>query len=57
MAIRNLFKSGNPVRSKSEQAADLQVDYSYNQWRHAQMEHLERSYRAACESVDTPATA
>ncbi len=27
-------------------APDLQVDYSYDQWRHAQMQHLEWNYSA-----------
>ena len=27
----------------------LQADYSYNQWRHAQMQQLEQDYIAVCE--------
>lgn len=51
MALRYFFNSA-VQDPKAEQAPDLQVDYSYTQWRYAQMLQLERSYRAACESVD-----
>lgn len=29
---------------KTVQASDAQVDYSYDQWRHAQMRQMEQSY-------------
>jgi len=57
MALRNLFKPAPAPRPKAEQANDLQVDYSYTQWRHAQMQYLERSYLAACGAVDKTAAA
>ncbi len=50
MALRNFFKP-------AEQVSDLQVDYSYTQWRYAQMLQLERNYRAVCETVDGAAAA
>lgn len=54
MAIRNLLKAviGRRTRPAAEQAPDLQVDFSYTQWRHAQMEQLVRNYHQACDSCD-----
>lgn len=57
MAIRFFFKSAKPARPKAEPAPDLQVDYSYTQWRYAQMLQLERNYLSACEAVDGVAAA
>ncbi len=65
MTIRNLFKPAPAPRTRPsakagqrpEQANDLQVDDSHTQWRHAQMEQLERSYLAACDAVESPAAA
>lgn len=50
MALRHFFKP-------AEQAPELEVDYSYTQWRYAQMLQLERNYRAACDTVEGAATA
>ncbi|MFO6445899.1 hypothetical protein ACLBKU_02020 [Erythrobacter sp. NE805] len=52
MAIWQFFKSKARVRSKPEQAPDIQVDYSYTQWRHAQMSQLVSNYHAACDSTE-----
>lgn len=54
MAIRNLIKAIGQRRSKQadEQAPDLQVDFSYTQWRHAQMEQLVRNYHQACDTAE-----
>jgi hypothetical protein len=42
----------NPEARKRAAAtigSNLQADYSYSQWRHAQMKQLERNYRVVCE--------
>lgn len=54
MALRKLFKAVTQRRVKPavETAPDLQVDFSYTQWRHAQMEQLVRNYHQACDSVE-----
>jgi hypothetical protein len=39
------------------QHSEPQVDYSYDQWRHAQMHQMERSYEAATGQQRTPAAA
>jgi hypothetical protein len=40
------------------QYGEAQVDYSYDQWRHAQMRQMERSYDAATgQAPTTPAAA
>lgn len=62
MALRDIFKPATPARTsqastKAEQAHDHQVDYSYTQWRYAQMLQLERNYLSACASVDGAAAA
>lgn len=33
----------------SQTGAGMQIDYSYNQWRHARMHQLERNYELQCE--------
>jgi hypothetical protein len=54
MAIRNLIKAVTDRRgvSAAQQAPDLQVDFSYTQWRHAQMEQLVRNYHQACDTCE-----
>ena len=52
MALRYFSKTAEGVRPKAGQPADHQVDYSYTQWRHDQMQQLERDYQAACDSAD-----
>lgn len=52
MALPYFSKTTVSVRPKAGQPTDHQVDYSYTQWRYAQMLQLERNYQAACESVD-----
>lgn len=56
MALPYFAKTATFVRSKTEQEPELQVDFSYTQWRHAQMLQQERNYRAACESIEGIAT-
>lgn len=29
----------------------IKADYSYSQWRHAQMQQLERNYRVVCNAT------
>jgi len=29
--------------------SNMQADYSYTQWRHTQIQQLERNYRTVCE--------
>jgi len=54
MAIRNLLKAVTQRRKPAaEQAPDLQVDFSYTQWRHAQMEQLVSNYQRACDTCDS----
>ncbi len=53
MAIWNLFKSKSRISAKAEPAADMQVDYSYTQWRHAQMQQAVHNYHAACDSTES----
>lgn len=53
MAIWQFFKSTTRAARKAEQAPDLQVDFSYTQWRHAQMEQLVRNYHQACDSCES----
>lgn len=38
-----------PSQGQSQMGEGLQVDYSYNQWRHAQMQQLEQSYEVQCD--------
>ena len=62
MALRYFSKSAALSRTpqaaaKAGQDADLQVDYSYTQWRYAQMLQLERNYLAGCDAVDSAAAA
>lgn len=38
-----------PAQAERQLGEGLQIDYSYNQWRHAQMQQLERNYEAQCE--------
>ena len=52
MALRYFSKTTVSVRPKAGQPADHQVDYSYTQWRYAQMLQLARNYQAACDSAD-----
>jgi hypothetical protein len=35
--------------ARPQQGEGAQQDYSYNQWRHAQMRQMEGNYAAACE--------
>lgn len=50
--------AGKPMLATA-QYGDAQVDYSYNQWRHAQMRQMESSYDAAIgqSRSSTPAAA
>ena len=52
MAVSYFSKTTVSVRPKPGQPTDHQVDYSYTQWRYAQMLQLERNYLAACDSID-----
>ena len=52
MALRYFSKTTVSVQPKTGQPNDHQVDYSYIQWRHAQMLQLERNYQAACDCAD-----
>ncbi len=52
MALRYFSKTSVSVHPKAGQPTDHQVDYSYTQWRYAQMLQLERNYHAACDSAD-----
>ena len=52
MALRYFSKTTVSVRPKAGQPADHQVDYSYTQWRYAQMLQRERNHQAACDSAD-----
>lgn len=36
-------------KGKVQPGEGLQADYSYTQWRHAQMQQLEGDYAAQCE--------
>jgi hypothetical protein len=50
MAIRQIIQSITQRQQKpADQAPDLQVDFSYTQWRHAQMEQAVRNYQQACD--------
>ncbi len=55
MALRNFLKTiiARRTRPAVQQAPDLQVDFSYTQWRHAQMEQLVRNYHQACDSCES----
>lgn len=54
MAIRQFIQSITQRSAQpNEQAPDLQVDFSYTQWRRAQMEQLVTNYHAACDSCDS----
>lgn len=62
MALRDIFRPAALARTsqapaKADQAHEHQVDYSYTQWRYAQMLQLERNYCAACASVEGGAAA
>lgn len=36
-------------QSELQRGEELQIDYSYNQWRQDQMQQLERNYEEQCE--------
>lgn len=46
MANRNL---DDLTQSELQLGEELQIDYSYNQWRQDQMQQLERNYEDQCE--------
>jgi hypothetical protein len=49
MAKKRVRNPEAPNRTAATIGSNLQADYSYSQWRHAQMQQLERNYRAVCE--------
>jgi hypothetical protein len=40
---------GSLVQAGAQLVQNLQVDYSYNQWRYAQMQQLDKNYTSFCE--------
>jgi hypothetical protein len=38
-----------PARTPAQMGEAMQVDYSWNEWRYAQMQQLERNYSALME--------
>ncbi len=56
-----MAQTRKPAASKlmlaNTQYGEAQVDYSYDQWRHAQMRQMERSYDAATGQAGSSATA
>lgn len=49
--------TGSAPIPSAAQYGEAQVDYSYDQWRHAQMRQMERSYAAATGAERTPQAA
>jgi hypothetical protein len=38
-------------RNHAPLSEEVKADYSYSQWRHAQMQQLDRNYRAVCNAT------
>lgn len=49
MANQPKRSSDSPKQTSMQIGEGLQIDYSYTQWRYAQMQQLESNYTAQCE--------